>query len=127
LKSALLFNKIVGTGIFEDPVNVLNMTGSKGAALLCWLIGSCVAISGLDIVITLHRVIRLTDDHRSVLYIEYGIRFPLTGGELYYVCFHIEDLYDKGNPNFLTARFCMVKTYTNDSIHVRHHVCRIKE
>jgi amino acid transporter len=56
-----------GTGIFVTPTVVLAIVNSKGVALLLWLAGGFITWAGL------------------AMYLEYGIRFPLTGGELHYV------------------------------------------
>ncbi|KAH8658620.1 amino acid/polyamine transporter I [Tricladium varicosporioides] len=65
--SALVVNKMVGTGIFVQPGVVLACCGSKGASLLMWLVGTVLTLHSLSV------------------YLEYGTRFPLTGGELYYI------------------------------------------
>ncbi|OCL02043.1 amino acid transporter [Glonium stellatum] len=65
--SALILNKIIGTGIYESPKIVLSATGSKGISLIIWIIGCIMAWAGLYV------------------YLEYGMRWPVMGGELYYV------------------------------------------
>jgi hypothetical protein len=79
-------DKVVGTGVFVQPAVVLACVGSKGASLMMWLLGSLVTWAGFDHSPTcfcgfflIALIVRLT------LYLEYGIRFPLTGGEVYYV------------------------------------------
>lgn len=67
--SALILNKMVGTGVFVAPPTVLAITGSKGISLVLWLLGGVVSWAGLAV------------------YLEYGIRFPLSGGELHYIDF----------------------------------------
>lgn len=64
---ALILNKMVGTGVFVAPPTILAITGSKGISIVLWLVGGLVTWAGLAV------------------YLEYGIRFPLTGGELHYV------------------------------------------
>lgn len=49
------------------PPIVLALTGSKGISLILWLVGGLVTWAGL------------------VVYLEYGLKFPLTGGELHYI------------------------------------------
>ncbi|KAF2807212.1 uncharacterized protein BDZ99DRAFT_392515, partial [Mytilinidion resinicola] len=65
--SAIILNKMFGTGIFVTPTVVLAIVNSKGVALLLWLVGGLLTWAGL------------------AMYLEYGIRFPLTGGELHYI------------------------------------------
>lgn len=76
----------MGTGIFIQPSVVLALAGSKGASLILWLFGCLVAWAGYvvdksDSSITTANILPLS----LTVYLEYGIRFPLTGGELYYV------------------------------------------
>ena len=44
--SALILNKMVGTGIFVAPPTVLAITGSKGISLVLWLLGGLVSWAG---------------------------------------------------------------------------------
>ncbi|KAF2733876.1 hypothetical protein EJ04DRAFT_494500 [Polyplosphaeria fusca] len=67
MKSAIVLNKMFGTGIFVTPTVVLTIVNSKGVAILLWLAGGLLTWAGL------------------AMYLEYGIRFPLTGGELHYI------------------------------------------
>ncbi|KAF1998128.1 amino acid transporter [Amniculicola lignicola CBS 123094] len=64
---ALTLNRIIGTGIFTGPQVVLAITGSKGVTIVLWIICGIIAWAGVSV------------------YLEYGIRFPLTGGELHYI------------------------------------------
>ncbi|KAK6335448.1 hypothetical protein TWF696_002224 [Orbilia brochopaga] len=43
----LIANRMIGTGIFEQPSTVLAGCGSLGASLLLWLLGGLIAFSGL--------------------------------------------------------------------------------
>lgn len=45
-ESALILNKMVGTGIFVSPSVVLAATGSKGMSLILWLVGSVMTWAG---------------------------------------------------------------------------------
>lgn len=42
----LIFNRVIGTGIFATPGTILALTGSVGLSLLMWGIGTVVAIAG---------------------------------------------------------------------------------
>jgi hypothetical protein len=43
---ALIFNRIIGTGIFATPSSILSLTGSVGLALFIWVIGLLIALAG---------------------------------------------------------------------------------
>ncbi|KUJ16668.1 amino acid transporter, partial [Mollisia scopiformis] len=88
--SALVLNKIIGTGIYTSPKIVLAATGSKGISLMLWLLGGVMTWAGIFI------------------YIEYGIRWPVTGGELYY----IENIF-KRPPRLLTYIFSSIFVVVN--------------
>lgn len=74
-----------GTGIFVTPTVVLAIVNSKGVALLLWLAGGLITWAGL-VVLYICAIPWLTYFSLS-MYLEYGIRFPLTGGELHYVTY----------------------------------------
>jgi amino acid transporter len=65
--SALILNKMVGTGIFTVPGLVLELTGSKGVSVGFWVLGGVYSILSFSI------------------YLEYGINFPYNGGDLIYL------------------------------------------
>jgi hypothetical protein len=44
--SALILNKVIGSGIFSGPPVVLVLLESKGATIMAWLIGGVVAWAG---------------------------------------------------------------------------------
>lgn len=46
LNSALIVNKIIGTGIYASPKIVLAATGSKGMAMMVWIVGCVMAWAG---------------------------------------------------------------------------------
>ncbi|EPS30529.1 High-affinity methionine permease [Penicillium oxalicum] len=78
----LIFNRVIGTGIFATPGTILALTGSVGLSLLMWGIGTVVAIAG------------------TAVYLEWGTAIPKNGGEKNY----LEYVYRK--PKFLvTAMF----------------------
>ena len=43
---SLIFNRVVGGGIFVTPPLVLALVGSKGIALVLWVIGGVIQWSG---------------------------------------------------------------------------------
>jgi hypothetical protein len=43
---ALIFNRVVGTGIFATPSTILSLSGSVGLALFMWVIGTIIALAG---------------------------------------------------------------------------------
>lgn len=75
----LIFNRMVGTGIFATPSTIYNLSGSVGAALMIWFAGAVIAASGL------------------MVYLEWGSAIPKNGGEKNY----LEYFYRK--PKFLVS------------------------
>ncbi|KAF7797669.1 hypothetical protein EIP86_008869 [Pleurotus ostreatoroseus] len=63
----LIFNRVIGTGIFATPSVILRSSGSVGLSLLLWLLGAVVAACG------------------TVVYIELGTALPYSGGEKNYL------------------------------------------
>ncbi|THU84242.1 APC amino acid permease [Dendrothele bispora CBS 962.96] len=75
----LIFNRVIGTGIFATPSVILRTSGSVGVAFLMWLLGACIAAVG------------------TAVYIELGTGLPRSGGEKNY----LEFMYRR--PNFLVT------------------------
>ncbi|KAJ4002297.1 APC amino acid permease [Lentinula boryana] len=75
----LVFNRVIGTGIFATPSVILRTSGSVGVALLMWFLGALIAAMG------------------TVVYIELGTGLPRSGGEKNY----LEFIYRR--PQFLTT------------------------
>lgn len=44
--SLLIFNRIIGTGIFATPSTILELSGSVGLSLFMWVAGTCIAMAG---------------------------------------------------------------------------------
>ncbi|KNC99348.1 uncharacterized protein SPPG_05595 [Spizellomyces punctatus DAOM BR117] len=65
----LIFNRMIGTGIFATPASVLLSAGSVGMALIFWVIGTLIAVAGMTV------------------YLEYGTAIPKSGGEKNYLEF----------------------------------------
>lgn len=63
----LIFNRMVGTGIFSTPSSILSLSGSVGLALFIWVIGMLIAGAGL------------------LTYMEFGTGIPRNGGEKNYL------------------------------------------
>lgn len=63
----LIFNRMVGTGIFATPSTIYNMSGSVGTSLILWFAGALIAASGL------------------MVYLEWGSALPKNGGEKNYL------------------------------------------
>ncbi|KAF8908554.1 APC amino acid permease [Gymnopilus junonius] len=82
----LIFNRIIGTGIYATPSNILRSAGSVGVALIMWLVGSCIAACG------------------TAVYVELGTGLPRSGGEKNY----LEFIYRR--PKFLAT--CTYIFYT---------------
>ncbi|TVY92957.1 High-affinity methionine permease, partial [Lachnellula willkommii] len=77
----LIFNRMVGTGIFATPSAILSLSGSVGLALFIWVAGMLIAAAGL------------------ATYMEFGTGLPRNGGEKNY----LEYVYRK--PKFLATGF----------------------
>ncbi|EON97722.1 putative high affinity methionine permease protein [Phaeoacremonium minimum UCRPA7] len=75
----LIFNRIVGTGIFATPSAILSLSGSVGLALFIWVAGMLIAAAG------------------TAVYLEFGTAIPKNGGEKNY----LEYVFRK--PKFLTT------------------------
>ncbi|KAI0683765.1 amino acid transporter [Cytidiella melzeri] len=67
--SFLIFNRVIGTGIFATPSVILRSSGSVGLSLVMWLLGATVAACG------------------TAVYIELGAGLPRSGGEKNYLDF----------------------------------------
>ena len=77
----LIFNRMVGTGIFATPSAILSLSGSVGLALFIWVVGMIIAAAGMAV------------------YLEFGTGLPKNGGEKNY----LEFVYRK--PKFLATGF----------------------
>ncbi|KAF3222450.1 hypothetical protein TWF106_005115 [Orbilia oligospora] len=78
--ASLIINKMIGSGIVTGPAKVLLYTGRKDYALLLW---------GLGFLYTLVSV---------VIFVEFGYKFRVTGGELVY----LDELFKKPKLLFVT-------------------------
>ncbi|TFL02603.1 high affinity methionine permease [Pterulicium gracile] len=81
----LIFNRVVGTGIFATPATILRSGGSVGMSFMMWLIGAFIAMAG------------------TAVYMEFGTGLPRNGGEKNY----LEYIYR--HPKFLIT--CTFGTY----------------
>ncbi|KAK8191314.1 amino acid/polyamine transporter I [Phyllosticta capitalensis] len=77
----LIFNRMIGTGIFSTPSTILSLSGSVGLALFIWIAGMLIAAAGMAV------------------YLEFGTGLPRNGGEKNY----LEYVYSK--PKFLVTGF----------------------
>ncbi|KAF8189454.1 APC amino acid permease [Mycena galopus ATCC 62051] len=82
----LIFNRVIGTGIFATPSAILLSSGSVGIALLMWVLGALIAIAG------------------TTVYVELGTGLPRSGGEKNY----LEYMYRR--PKFMVS--CTYCVYT---------------
>ncbi|KAG5979795.1 hypothetical protein E4U55_004753 [Claviceps digitariae] len=83
--SLLIFNRIIGTGIFATPATILAQCGSPGLSLIIWVVGMIIAAAG------------------TAVYMELGTGLPRNGGEKNY----LEYVYRR--PRFLIT--CMYTGY----------------
>ncbi|KAA8575347.1 hypothetical protein EYC84_004519 [Monilinia fructicola] len=65
----LIFNRMIGTGIFSTPSTILALSGSVGLSLFIWVVGMLIAAAGL------------------ATYMEFGTGLPRNGGEKNYLEF----------------------------------------
>ncbi|KKY19361.1 putative high affinity methionine permease [Phaeomoniella chlamydospora] len=77
----LIFNRMIGTGIFATPSTIFELSGSVGLALFIWVAGMIIAAAGMAV------------------YLEFGTAIPRNGGEKNY----LEYVYRK--PKFLVTGF----------------------
>jgi amino acid transporter len=63
----LIFNRMVGTGIFATPSSIFSLSGSVGLSLFMWVAGTLIALSGM------------------LVYMEFGTGLPRNGGEKNYL------------------------------------------
>lgn len=77
----LIFNRMIGTGIFSTPSSIMLLSGSVGLALFIWVAGMLIAAAGMAV------------------YLEFGTGLPRNGGEKNY----LEFVYTK--PKFLVTGF----------------------
>ncbi|EAU85121.2 high affinity methionine permease [Coprinopsis cinerea okayama7 len=63
----IIFNRIIGTGVFATPSTILGLSGSVGLALFMWVIGAIIAAAGMHV------------------YIVWGSAIPRNGGEKNYL------------------------------------------
>jgi amino acid transporter len=75
----LIFNRMVGTGIFATPSSIVALSGSVGLSLFLWVVGMLIAYAGM------------------MVYMEFGTTIPRNGGEKNY----LEYVYRK--PKFLVT------------------------
>ncbi|BFZ64100.1 methionine permease [Saitoella coloradoensis] len=75
----LIFNRMIGTGIFSTPSTILSQSGSVGLALFIWFGGMLIGMAGMAV------------------YVEFGSKIPVNGGEKNY----LEFVYRK--PRFLVT------------------------
>ncbi|KAJ4483579.1 APC amino acid permease [Lentinula aciculospora] len=65
----LIFNRVIGTGIYATPSVILRTSGSVGVALLMWFLGALIAAMG------------------TAVFVELGTGLPRSGGEKNYLEF----------------------------------------
>lgn len=58
----LVFNRMVGTGIFATPSAIFSLSGSVGLSLFIWVAGMLIAAAGMAV------------------YLEFGTAIPRNGG-----------------------------------------------
>ncbi|OJA08874.1 hypothetical protein AZE42_01735 [Rhizopogon vesiculosus] len=77
----LIFNRVIGTGVFASPSIILRSSGSVGMSFVMWILGALVASAG------------------TAVYVEFGTGLPRSGAEKTYM----EYIYRR--PKFMTTCF----------------------
>ncbi|KAJ7599194.1 APC amino acid permease [Mycena floridula] len=88
----LIFNRIIGTGIYATPSVILKASGSVGVALSLWIIGALIAAAG------------------SAVFVELGTAMPRNGGEKNY----LEFIYRRPK-FFITCTFAIYAVITGSA------------
>ena len=65
--TGMVIGGIIGSGIFITPAIILELTGSFGMSMLCWIAGMIISIVG------------------SLCFVELALLLPRTGGEMIYI------------------------------------------
>ncbi|KAF8137080.1 APC amino acid permease [Boletus edulis] len=65
--ASLIFNRMIGTGVFAAPSIILNSSGSVGMTFVMWILGALVSAAG------------------TAVYVEFGTGLPRSGGEKTYM------------------------------------------
>ena len=75
----LIVNAVMGTGIFSTPSIVFKTVNNVGSALMLWLTGAILTLCGfVDI--------EMITNCSLLVYLEYGLAIPKSGGDKNYVC-----------------------------------------
>lgn len=85
----LIVNRVVGTGIYTTPAQIIKSTNSVGATLLFWVLGGIMTVG--ECLLTpgvLFWYGFLTSMAAGLfVYLEFGTAIPRSGGEKIYVSF----------------------------------------
>ena len=65
--TAMVIGGIIGSGIFITPAIILELTGSFGVSMLCWVAGTIIAVFG------------------GLCFVELSLLVPRTGGQMVYI------------------------------------------
>ncbi|KAF7303614.1 High affinity methionine permease [Mycena indigotica] len=98
----LIFNRVIGTGIFATPSVILHSSGSAGVALLIWILGALIAAAGTTVYVELGTV-RHPPAYAAQAYLNLQ-GLPRSGGEKNY----LEYMYRR--PKFMIT--CAYAVYT---------------
>ncbi|GMK59031.1 hypothetical protein CspeluHIS016_0700460 [Cutaneotrichosporon spelunceum] len=70
----IIFNRMIGTGVFATPSTILSLSGSVGMSLVMWLVGSVIAAAGMWVYIVWGTAIPRNGGEKN--YLEYLLRKP---------------------------------------------------
>ena len=73
--TAMVIGGIIGSGIFITPAIILELTGSFGVSMLCWVVGLIIAVFG------------------GLCFVELSLLLPRSGGQMVYIieCFSFKN------------------------------------
>ncbi|KAF8548809.1 amino acid transporter [Imleria badia] len=83
--ASLIFNRVIGSGVFATPSLILNSSGSVGMTFVMWILGALVSAAG------------------TAVYVEFGTGLPRSGAEKTYMEYVFR------RPAFLTT--CIYAVY----------------
>ncbi|KAF9552197.1 high affinity methionine permease [Agrocybe pediades] len=73
-QAEIIFNRIIGTGVFATPSSILNLSGSVGLSLIMWVIGAIIAAAGMQVYIVWGTALPKNRGEKN--YLEYLFRRP---------------------------------------------------
>ncbi|KLT39208.1 high affinity methionine permease [Cutaneotrichosporon oleaginosum] len=70
----IIFNRMIGTGVFATPSTILSLSGSVGMSMIMWVVGAIIASAGMWVYIVWGTAIPRNGGEKN--YLEYLLRRP---------------------------------------------------